>query len=118
MDDFNPSKNSNEGLRKTAKYSTIGWTLIYVMLFPSFLYIAFISGMVLENPKTTVPIGLTMMFVMFWIPLSMPISVYLMWSHFSHHKYNRTIFWGLLPLLTFVVALLLVDGVLPLFRSR
>lgn len=117
MDDFNSLGNSSEGLRKTAKYFAIGWTLVYVILFPSFLYIALLSGMVLENPKTTVPIGLTMMFVMFWIPVSMPISIYLMWSSFSHHKYNRTPFWGLLPLLTFVVALLLVDGILPLFRS-
>jgi hypothetical protein len=104
--------------RKTAKYSAIGWTIVYVILFPLFMYIALLSGMLFENPKTTVPIGLTMMFVMFWIPLSMPISVYLMWFNFSHHKYNRTIFLGLLPLLTFIVALLLVDGILPLFSSK
>ena len=117
MNDFNSLEKSSEDTRKTAKYFAIGWTLVYVILFPSFLYIALLSGMVLENPKTTVPIGLTMMFVMFWIPLSMPVSVYLMWSNFSRHKYNRTLFLGLLPLLTFAVALLLVDGILPLFRS-
>ena len=37
MDDFNPLENSGEGLRKTAKYSAIGWTIVYVILFPFFI---------------------------------------------------------------------------------
>ena len=117
MNNFNMTENTNEYLRKKAKYSAIAWTIVYVILFPCVLYVALLSGMLLENPKTTVPVGLCMMFVMFWIPLSIPICIYLMWSSFSHHKYKRTLFWGLLPVFTFVVAIFLVDGILPLLRK-
>lgn len=105
----------NKCTRKTAKFYAIAWTIIYLVLFPFFAYIALLSGMLLENPKTTVPVGLSMMLVMFCIPLSMPISIYLMWTNFSRHNYNKTLFYGLLPLFIFALATLLVDGILPLF---
>ncbi len=102
--------------RRATKCYAIMLTMVYTVFFPFFFYVALLSGMVMENPKTTVPIGLSMMFAMFWIPLSMPVSIYLMWSNFSNHKYRRTLYWGGLPPFIFVLALLIVDGILPLFR--
>ena len=102
---------SGEDFRKTAKNYAVACTIVYIILFPWFFYVALLSVMLLENPKTTVPVGLSMMFVMFWIPLSMPVAIYLMWSNFSRHKYNKTFLFGLLPLFTLVVVFLLVEGI-------
>ena len=108
-------KEETECDRKTTKYYALALTIIYVILFPFFFCVALISGMVLESPKITVFVGLSIIFAMFWIPLSMPISIYLMWFNFSRHRYKKSFFWGLLPLFTFAVVLFLVDGILPLF---
>lgn len=103
--------NADECKRKTAKYYASVLTLVYIVLFPFFFYVALLSSMMFGNPKTTLFIGMSIMFIMFWIPLSIPISIYLMWSRFSQHKYKNTLLWGLLPFFTFAIAMVLVEAI-------
>jgi hypothetical protein len=92
---------------KSAKYCAIGWTIVYLLLFPFLFYVALFSIMVFDNPHMTTPVGLLIIFMSFWVPLSIPVSIYLMWSNYSRGQYKRThLFWGL-PFFTFGIVFLL-----------
>ena len=93
--------------QKSAKYCAVGWTIAFLIFFPFFFFVALMSSMIFDNPKMTAPMGLWIMFMIFWIPLSMPISIYLMWSNYSRGLYRKTrLFWAL-PFLTLGIVILL-----------
>jgi hypothetical protein len=100
--------------RKRAKWGATICTVVYVLLFPVFFYMALFSMMVFDNPHMTTPLGLLIIFMTFWIPLSMPVSIYLMWSRYCRHQYKKAGFCCALPLITFCGVYLMLD-VLPAF---
>jgi hypothetical protein len=106
---MNKSAISEENFssQKTAKYCAIGWTIVYLILFPFFFYIALLSAMIFDSPRMTISIGLWTMFMYFWIPLSMLASIYLMWSNYSRRQYKKTCLYWLLPFFTISIVLIL-----------
>ena len=97
--------------KKSAKNFATVWTVIYLMLFPFFLLMTLMSAMIFDSPSMTVPIGLGYMFMISWIPVSMAISIYLMWSNYCKGRYKKTrVFW-IVPFLTIGVVIIL-NGIL------
>lgn len=101
-----PQEQSSED-RISARYYAIFWTTIYLILFPFFFYIALLSGMIFDKPTMTVALGLWIMFMLFWIPLSMPISIYLAWSYYFKDQYTKSRYFCGLPILVFVLVVIL-----------
>lgn len=93
--------------QKSVKCWAIFWTLLYLALFPLLIYAALFSVMVFDNPHMTVPLGLSIIGVIFFIPLSIPVSIYLIWSNYWHSRYKRSLFFCALPILTLIIVLLL-----------
>jgi|GEM_PF-6785514 len=116
MNDLTSIEKTIEMKRMIAKYYAIFLTFVYTLLFPCFLWMSIFSLVFVEGSKRPISIGLAMVFAIFGIPLSMPISVYLMWSKFCRQKYKMTLWWGILPILSFIVAELLIDFIAPFFK--
>lgn len=97
----------NHSLKRRAKICAVAWSIIYSLLFPLLAYFALFSAMVFDKPDLSVLKGLSIIFILSLIPLSLPISIDLMWSSYVGEEYNKTlIFWSLPWLtLTFVLAL-------------
>lgn len=92
-----------------AKFCATCWTVIYLILFPMCLYgaLLLLAGMVFDNAAMTKPIGATLIFFSFWIPISIPVTIYLMWSRYSRGQYRKTRrLWSLPLLITLAVGLL------------
>lgn len=89
-------------------------TTIYILLLPPLFYMAVLSSMVSDGPSVTpLAVGIVM-FMMFWIPISIPVSIYLMWSRYCRHQCNRACVYSLLPVGTFAVVFVLVSIILHL----
>lgn len=99
--------------KSTKRFATI-FTMIYVILFPFLFYMAMLSGMIFDNPHMTNTLGLTIIFTTFCIPLSIPVSIYLIWSRYLRGQYKKAVFFCWLPLLTLVVVCFLIE-ILPFF---
>ncbi len=95
--------------RKSAKYCAIGFTILYLVLFLPFFYMGLLSSMVFDNPRMTVPVGLSMIFLTFLISLSMPVSIYLMWSRYLRGQYKKTRIFCALPIFTLVGVSLIIE---------
>ena len=85
---------------KLVKYFAILWTLVYTALYPLVFQYATYSGMVFDGPRITAFQGFTFMALVFSIPFSMPLSVYLIWSRYLRGCYREAIFFCFLPFLT------------------
>lgn len=102
--------------RKSAKYCAVGFTILYIVLFLPFFYMGLLSSMAFDNPRMTVPVGLSIMSLTFLISLSMPISIYLMWSRYLRSQYQQTRIFCALPPLTFVGVSLIIEALRTLLR--
>lgn len=94
---------------KQAKYLAVISTIIYMILFPCFFYMGLLSSMVFDNPRMTIPVGLVIIFLTLLISLSMPISIYLIWSRYLRHLYKQSIFFCSLPIITFICVSLMIE---------
>lgn len=83
----------------STKYFAVISTVAYGMLFPIFIWMALLWSASVEPYKALV------IFSWFWIPISIPFSIYLMWSKYRAGKYKHTIISSLLPLLAFAAFL-------------
>ncbi len=98
-------------IQKSAKRYAIGFTVIYTVLFPFFFYMGLLSSMVFANPRMTAPVGLLIIFLILSISLSMPVSIYLMWSRYLRSQYKETRFFCALPLLTLVGVFFMITAI-------
>lgn len=89
-------------VKKTTKYLAVVSTFIYIVLFPFFFYMGLLSSMVFDNPRMTTPVGLSIVFLTLLISLSMPVSIYLIWSRYLRGLYKKALFFCTLPLITFI----------------
>lgn len=65
---------------------------------------AITSVMVFDSPSMTVPFGLSIIFLFFCVPLSIPFTFYLVWSRYVQGKYKKSRQFCLLPLYIAVIA--------------
>jgi hypothetical protein len=88
--------------KKNAKRWAIACTIIYTIIAPSLFYMALLLIMIEDFHRTTV-LGITVLFAGLCVVLSIPVSIYLMWSRYFHRDYRKTRFFCALPLITFSV---------------
>ena len=94
-------EEANEN-QKSARRCAIGYSVVYSILFFPFFYMGLLTSMIFDNPRMTTPVGLSIIFLAFMIPLSMLISIYLMWSRYLFGRYEKIYLFCALPPLTFV----------------
>ena len=85
---------------KDAKLYATFWTVVYLILLPFACGAALFSGMVFDNNQMTVPIGLTIICLIFLIPISIPVSIYLIWSSYERAEYKKTYVACFMPIFT------------------
>ena len=83
-------------------------TAIYVLAFPVLLGMAFVCSMLAFERPTETPFTIgVIVVVMSCVPLSVPVSIYLMWSRYFRHQLNKTLIFAGLPVYMFAVMLLI-----------
>jgi hypothetical protein len=83
--------------KRSKKWAWIA-TIIYLFLFPILVGLAGASFMVFDSPSMTVIGGLSLIFLYFCIPISIPITLYLVWSRYKQEKYRQSRLLCLIPL--------------------
>ena len=96
-----------QDIKRRAKICATAWTIIYALLFPILSYFSLFSAMVFDNPHISTLAGLSTIFAISLIPLSLPLSMELMWSSFICEEYKKTLFSWSLPWLTIVFFMVL-----------
>ena len=100
-----------QNLKSKAKICAVTWTIIYVLLLPLLSYFALLSAMVFDKPDLSILKGLSIIFIISLIPLSLPISIDLMWSSYVSEEYDRTLFFWSVPWLT-LISILALDFII------
>jgi len=90
-------------------------TTIYVVVFPVLLGMAFICSMFALERPTEAPFTIgVIIFTMISLPLSVPVSIYLMWSRYVRNQPNKALIFAGLPLYAFA-AMFFICGILDAF---
>ena len=113
-----PLQKTNVLQPKTLKWGLGICTTIYVVTFPVLLGMAFVCSMLaLERPtETPFTIGVIVL-AMSSLPLSAPVSIYLMWSRYFRNQPNKALIFAGLPFYAFA-AMFLICGILDAFTRR
>lgn len=90
--------------RKKTKKCAWAATIIYLILFPLLFMFAVTSIMIFDSPRMSVLFGLSIIFLCFCVPLSIPFTFYFVWSRYSQGKYKKSRQFCLLPLYIAIVA--------------
>ena len=98
---------SMQNIKRKAKICAVAWTIIYVLLLPLLSYFALLSAMIFDNPHLSTSKGLSIIFTISLIPLSLPVSIDLMWSSYACEEYGKTLFFWSVPWLTLIAVLAL-----------
>jgi hypothetical protein len=109
------SKGSAED-RKMAKLAAISSTVVYLVLFPFVCYFALVFVLMTINDDKTHFFKWMNVFFKLLIPLSIPISIYFIWSSYLLGQYKKIYLFCVLPLITFLVVSFVLEGLLVLFR--
>jgi hypothetical protein len=105
-----------QDLQRRLKGGSIFFTVLYSILFIPFLGYAYLSPFVFHSPSATAIRGFVFVFLAWLLPLSIPISIFQMWTNYNKGRYQRIrIFWAL-PILA-VVVFVLIDILLDFFFS-
>jgi len=105
-----------QDLQRKLKRGSIFFTALYSILFIPFIGYAFLSPFVFHSPRTTVIRDFAFVFLAWLLPLSIPVSIFRMWSNYNQGRYHRIrIFWAL-PILA-VAGFVLIDILLDFFAS-
>ena len=99
------SPNLISGRKKTTKSCITFWTVIYLLLFLPCLGMT-LCGSLISYEQFSFGIGLTYVVLFFSILLSLPASIYLMWSNYRKGQYQRAHFSYALPLLMIMIEFL------------
>ena len=85
-------------------------TALYVLLFPAVLWMALFWWAATEPCSVW---DFLTLFTWSWIPISIPVSVYFMWSRYFKGQYEKIHDFRMLPLLAmaaFIIANFIIDG--------
>lgn len=104
MTTITPDEPSEES-QKTKRLATI-WTVVYLICFVPLAFFALFTIFVFDGPSVTVPVGLSIIAAAWCIPLSIPVSIYLIWSSYSSGRYKRARYFCALPIIMIGVFLL------------
>jgi hypothetical protein len=81
-------------------------TTIYVLAFAFLLGMAFVCSMLAFERPTETPLTIGVIVVVIsCVPLSVPVSIYLMWSRYFCRQINRALIFAGLPVYVFIVML-------------
>lgn len=94
-----------EKAKKRARWCSIIFTSVYVILFPFILYLSLLSVMIFDKPSMPTALGLWIMFMFFCIPLSMVVSVCLIWRNYFLDNLKKTYLHCMLPFFCSAVAI-------------
>ncbi|GAB4229608.1 MAG: hypothetical protein Tsb0021_07430 [Chlamydiales bacterium] len=111
MSSYQNAAEPIQNLKRKAKICAVVWTMIYVLLLPLLSYFVLLSTMIFDDPHLSIPKGLFIIFTLSLIPLSLPLSVDLMWSSYVCEEYGKTLFFWLIPWLT-LITVLAVDPII------
>lgn len=75
--------------------------------FPLLSYFAILSAMIFDSPRLSISKGLSAIFFISFIPLSLPVSIDLMWSSYVCEEYDKTLFFWSIPWVTLIIVLAL-----------
>jgi len=103
---------SEPRVSKKCKRGLILCTIIDVLLFPFLLYMGLLSSMVSDSPRITPFFVGVIMFIVFCMPLSIPVSIYLMWSHYFRKQYDKARLFSRMPVYVTVGVFILL-GIVP-----
>ncbi len=106
--------------QKKLKQKLAIYTVIYVVLFPILWIAGMVSPMVASGPRTPDFLVLPLIILVFLMPLSVPVSIYLMWSRYCSRKYDKARIFAVLPIYTiiFVFVMLEITALLEHFLPR
>jgi len=111
----NPLQKTNVLQAKTLKWGFSICTVIYVVAFPFLIAMAFICSMLAFERPTETPFTIgVLVFTMSSLPLSVPVSIYLMWSRYFRSQVNKALIFAGLPFYAFP-AMLFICGMLDAF---
>lgn len=103
---------------KTLKWGLGICTTIYIFAFPFLLGMAFVCSMLaFERPTETPFTRGVIVVVMSCVPLSVPVSIYLIWSRYFRHHPNKALIFAGVPIYVFV-AMLLISGLLAVLYTQ
>lgn len=103
---------SEPTVSKKCKRGLILCTIIYVLLFPFLFYMGLLSSMVSDSPRITPFFVGVIMFIVFCMPLSIPVSIYLMWSRYFRKQYDKARLFSRMPVYVTVGVFILL-GIVP-----
>ncbi len=87
----------DEKERKKTKRCAWTATIIYCVLFPFLFMFAAASAMIFDDPSMPTPLGLSIIFLCFCVPLSIPFTFYFVWSRYSQGEYKKSRQFCLIP---------------------
>src|SRR3984957_3259968 len=114
---MNGSIDIEDERKKTKRYAWIA-TIVYLVLFPFLFMFAATSIMIFDSPSMSVPFGLSVIFLCFCVPLSIPFTFYFVWSRYSQGEYKKSRHFCLIPFYIFIGTFLyhvLTDTIRSLF---
>lgn len=117
MPNDSPTEKGTVSSQKKPKWTPTTCTIIYIVLFPCLFYMGLLSPMVVDGPHTPPLFVALSIFAVFLIPLSLPVSIYLMWSRTFRNQHEKARFFSRLPIFTFVGVYLILDGIPFLYRA-
>jgi hypothetical protein len=79
----------NKDRNKAKIYAWIA-TVLYILIFLPILQFAAITGIVADSPTISRAVVYLILFFTFCVPLSMPISIYFVWSRYLKKKYKSS----------------------------
>lgn len=81
-------------------------TIVYLILFPFLLMFAWTSFMIFGLPNMPIALGLGFILSYFLMPLSIPCTLYLVWSRYMQGEYLQSKRYCLIPLYVIGAALI------------
>lgn len=93
-------------------------TAIYIVVYPILLGMAFVCSMLaLERSTETLVTRGVIVVTMAGLLLSIPVSIYLMWSMYFRNQLGKSLIFAGLPLYAYAV-MLLIYGILDAFTRQ
>jgi hypothetical protein len=89
-----------EDQKKMKKYAQNA-TIIYSLLFPFLLWFAGMSSMVADSPSISQPVAITFVCINLCLPLSIPFTLYFIWSRYLRKNYKSCRRCCFIPLYVF-----------------
>ena len=117
--DHTQTSDTNTAKRKTGtKYLAIVFTLVYIALFLITCHLLPLLGFLFENPRIATTLGFSIVSLTLLIPLSMPVSIYFIWSKYQQGLHEQVGFFCALPVAVFMGTIFIVAGLLNIIESR